>query len=157
VIPDMASEPLPLIQAPDVRLETPCLLVEDVAAIRPLIDRMFVTMYQKGGIGLAANQVGLTHRLFVMDVSPKSAPMVFINPEILDFEGETSIPEGCLSFPGETLKVQRAFRIRIRALDENGKPFADWVSGLLAICFQHELDHLDGITFEKRAKMQGSL
>lgn len=153
--PDPKAKPLPLVLSPDERLTTACVPVpvEDIASLRPLIDQMFATMYSNGGIGLAANQVGLTHRILVADVRRRK-PRVFINPEITDTKGGTKmVPEGCLSFPGKTIRVRRAKKVFITALDERGKTVRGWASGLLAICLQHELDHLDGITFEQRVKM----
>jgi peptide deformylase len=109
---------------------------------------MFETMYEAKGIGLAATQVDFHRRLVVMDISEeRNERRVFINPEILQKDGETVYEEGCLSVPGIYDKVTRAERVKVRALDRNGKPFELEADGLLAICIQHEIDHLDGKVF----------
>lgn len=105
-------------------------------------------MYEAPGIGLAATQVDVHQRVVVIDVSEdKSALQVFINPEIIKREGEQVCEEGCLSVPGIYEKVARAERVRVRALDVEGKPFELAAEGLLAVCIQHEIDHLDGKVF----------
>ena len=117
-------------------------------ALQTQIDNMFETMYEAKGIGLAATQVDFHHRLVVMDISEeRNERRVFINPEILQKDGETVYEEGCLSVPGIYDKVTRAERVKVRALDRNGKPFELEADGLLAICIQHEIDHLDGKVF----------
>jgi peptide deformylase len=109
---------------------------------------MAETMYEAPGIGLAATQVDVHQRVVVIDVSEdKSALQVFINPEIIEREGEQVCEEGCLSVPGIYEKVARAERVRVRALDVEGKPFELAAEGLLAVCIQHEIDHLDGKVF----------
>jgi peptide deformylase len=118
------------------------------AALRKLIDDMFETMYAAPGIGLAATQVNVHKRFMVIDVSEsRKEPLVFINPEILERQGVEETEEGCLSVPGIYDKVTRADRIRVRALDRDGKQFEMDADGLLAVCIQHEMDHLDGKLF----------
>jgi len=140
---------LEILEFPDRRLRTiakPVAQVDD--ALRALIDDMFETMYAAPGIGLAASQIDVHQRLMVLDISENSdAPMVFINPEILSAEGEEVYEEGCLSVPGIYAEVKRAERIRVRALDRNGQAFALETDGLLAVCIQHEMDHLAGKLF----------
>ena len=141
---------LNILEFPDPRLRTIAAPVRQVdASIRQLIDDMFETMYAAPGIGLAATQVDYHKRLVVMDVSEdKSKPLVLINPEIIERSGELEIEEGCLSVPGvfDTPTV-RSENVRVRALGRDGKPFELEASGLLAICIQHEIDHLDGKLF----------
>ena len=117
-------------------------------ALRTLIDDMFETMYEAPGIGLAATQVDVHRRLLVADVSStKDDPHVFINPVILEKDGVTVTEEGCLSVPGYYEEVQRAEHIRVRYLDRDGRECEDEFEGLLAVCVQHEIDHLDGKLF----------
>src|SRR3546814_6662501 len=109
---------------------------------------MFETMYAAPGIGLAASQVDVHRRFMVIDVSEeKDQPLVFVNPEILASAGEQVCQEGCLSVPGIYADVTRADTITVRALDRNGQPFELETDGLLAVCIQHEMDHLDGKLF----------
>ena len=140
---------LPIIEFPDPRLRTVARPVKEVdTRIRQLIDDMFETMYEAPGIGLAATQVDVHERLLVLDVSEdKSYPMVFINPEILSSEGSQIYQEGCLSVPGIYADVKRAEKIQVRALDRDGQPFEVNADGLLAVCIQHEMDHLAGKVF----------
>ena len=140
---------LPIIEFPDPRLRTVAKPVERVdAALRRLIDDMFETMYEAPGIGLAATQVDVHERLLVLDVSEdKSYPMVFINPEIVESEGSQVYQEGCLSVPGIYADVKRAERIVVKALDRDGQSFEISADGLLAVCIQHEMDHLAGKVF----------
>lgn len=140
---------LEILHFPDPRLRTLARPVASVdARLQRLIDDMFETMYAAPGIGLAATQVNIHQRLLVVDVSEdKSQPLVFINPELLDRQGVEEMDEGCLSVPGIYDKVQRAERIKVRALDRDGKPFELETDGLLAVCIQHEIDHLDGKLF----------
>jgi peptide deformylase len=140
---------LPIIEFPDPRLRTVARPVSEVdTRIRQLIDDMFETMYAAPGIGLAATQVDVHERLLVLDVSEdKSYPMVFINPEILESEGSQVYQEGCLSVPGIYADVKRADKVRVRALDRDGQPFELSADGLLAVCIQHEMDHLAGKVF----------
>lgn len=142
-------ELLPILEFPDPRLRTKAKPVEAVDDdLRALIDRMFATMYAAPGIGLAATQVDVHRRFMVIDVSEdRSQPLVFINPEIVAREGKTVYQEGCLSVPGIYADVERADRITVRALDRAGNPFELTADGLLAICIQHEMDHLDGKVF----------
>ena len=140
---------LPIIEFPDPRLRTVARPVAEVdTRIRTLIDDMFETMYAAPGIGLAATQVDVHERLLVLDVSEeKSHPLVFINPEILESEGSQVYQEGCLSVPGIYADVKRAEKIRVRALDRDGQSFEIDADGLLAVCIQHEMDHLEGKLF----------
>lgn len=146
------SEPmakLPIIEFPDPRLRTVAKPVERVDdALRTLIDDMFETMYEAPGIGLAATQVDVHLRLLVLDVSEdKSRPMVFINPEVTASSGHQVYQEGCLSVPGIFADVTRANEITVTALDRDGKSFEISADGLLAVCIQHEMDHLAGKVF----------
>jgi peptide deformylase len=141
---------LTILEYPDPRLRTKAALVERLdAELGRVIDDMFETMYAAPGIGLAATQVDYHKRLVVMDVSEdKSKPLVLINPEIIERSGALEIEEGCLSVPGVfDTPTSRSESIRVRALGRDGKPFELEASGLLAICIQHELDHLDGKLF----------
>jgi peptide deformylase len=140
---------LPIVEFPDPRLRTVARPVQEVdGRIRQLIDDMFETMYEAPGIGLAATQVDVHERLLVLDVSEdKSYPMVFINPEVLSAEGSQVYQEGCLSVPGIYADVKRAEKIVVRALDRDGQPFELTAEGLLAVCIQHEMDHLAGKVF----------
>jgi peptide deformylase len=140
---------LSILEFPDPRLRTRAKPVERVdAPLRQLIDDMFETMYDAPGIGLAATQVDMHLRFMVIDVSEnKDQPLVFINPEILLRDGEQVCQEGCLSVPGIFADVARAERIAVRALDRDGKPFEMQADGLLAVCIQHEIDHLEGKVF----------
>lgn len=140
---------LQILEFPDPRLRTRAQPVTEVdAALRTLIDDMFETMYAAPGIGLAATQVNVAKRLLVLDLSERhDQPLVLINPEVLVREGVEETEEGCLSVPGYFEKVTRAERIRVRALDRNGQPIEFDADGLLAVCIQHEIDHLDGKLF----------
>ena len=141
---------LEILEYPDPRLRT---IAEPVDAVTPnistLIDDMFETMYDAPGIGLAATQVDQHIQLIVMDLSEdKSEPYVFINPEITILEGEPEkMQEGCLSVPGFYEDVERIEHVLIKALDREGKPFELEAAGLLAVCIQHEMDHLNGKLF----------
>jgi len=140
---------LKILEFPDPRLRTkatPVAAVND--ELRTLIDDMFETMYDAPGIGLAATQVDVHKRLLVTDVSAdKDAPYVLINPQILEMDGVTTSDEGCLSVPGYYEEVQRAEHIKVRFLDRDGEQVEMEAEGLLAICIQHEMDHLDGKLF----------
>jgi peptide deformylase len=140
---------LSILEFPDPRLRTVARPVGEVDAnLRRLIDDMFETMYAAPGIGLAATQVDVHVRLLVLDVSEdKSRPMVFINPEILSAEGHQVYQEGCLSVPGIYADVTRADVVKVRALDRDGVAFEIEADGLLAVCIQHEMDHLAGKVF----------
>jgi len=140
---------LDILRFPDARLRNvakPVAQVDD--AVRQLIDDMFETMYEAPGIGLAAVQVNDPRRVIVVDTSEdRSQPLSLVNPEILQRVGEEEMDEGCLSVPGVYETVQRAERIRVRALDRAGQTFEMDADGLLAVCIQHEIDHLDGKLF----------
>ncbi|MFZ5594836.1 MAG: peptide deformylase [Pseudomonadota bacterium] len=140
---------LPILHYPDPRLRNKAAPVEHVDdAIKTLVSDMFETMYQAPGIGLAAPQVNVSRRVIVIDISEqRNAPLCLINPEILAKEGVEQMEEGCLSVPGIYEPVQRARQIRVRALDRDGKPLEMMVDDLLAVCIQHEIDHLDGKLF----------
>ena len=140
---------LQILEFPDPRLRIRAQPVTQVdAALRKLVDDMFETMYAAPGIGLAATQVNVAKRLLVIDISEKrDQPLVLINPEVLAREGVEETEEGCLSVPGVYDKVTRAEKIRVRALDRDGKPLEFDAEGLLAVCIQHEIDHLDGKLF----------
>lgn len=141
---------LNILEFPDPRLRTkakPVMVVDDT--LRQLIDDMFETMYAAPGIGLAATQVNVHKRLVVMDLSEDSSePMVFINPEFETLTDELEeYQEGCLSVPGFYESVERPQMVRIKALDRNGEAFELVAEGLLAVCIQHECDHLNGKLF----------
>jgi len=141
---------LTILEYPDSRLRTIAKPVERVdETIRRLLDDMFETMYAAPGIGLAATQVGVHLRVVVMDLSEEqNEPRVYINPE---FEPLTDTldeyREGCLSVPGFFEEIKRPQRVKVRALDRDGKPFEELAEGLLAVCIQHECDHLNGKLF----------
>ena len=140
---------LNILHYPDPRLHkvaAPVTLFD--AALQKQVDDMFETMHEAKGIGLAATQVNYHYRLLVIDVSEdKSEPLVVINPELLQKDGETVYEEGCLSVPGVYDKVTRAERVTLRAQNVKGEFFELEADGLLAICLQHEVDHLDGKVF----------
>ncbi|ROR34253.1 peptide deformylase [Inmirania thermothiophila] len=143
---------LTILHFPDSRLRNRAEPVERVDdEVRRLVDDMFETMYDAPGIGLAATQVNVPRRVVVIDVSEaRDQPLCLINPEILAAEGEEVSEEGCLSVPGVYERVRRAARVRVRALDREGAPFELDAEGLLAVCIQHELDHLEGRLFIDR-------
>ncbi len=140
---------LNVLRFPDERLRTIAKPIETVdKTITKLIDDMFETMYDEKGVGLAASQVDQHVRLFVADCSEEgNEPMVFINPEIISKTGSMINEEGCLSVPQCYAKVERAEEVTVKALDRNGDAFEYDAEGLLAICIQHELDHLNGKLF----------
>lgn len=141
---------LQILEFPDPRLRTIAKPVVDVDDnIRQLVDDMFETMYDAPGIGLAATQVDVHVRVVVMDLSEdKTEPRVFINPELETLTDDMDqYQEGCLSVPGFYENVDRPVRVRIKALDRDGKPFEEVAEGLLAVCIQHECDHLNGKLF----------
>jgi peptide deformylase len=140
---------LPILRYPDPRLHTRATPVREVTdEIRKLIADMAETMYEAPGIGLAATQVDVHKRIVVIDVSEdKSGLLALINPEIIARDGEQVCEEGCLSVPGIYDKVTRAEQVRVRALNQKGETFELDAEGLLAVCIQHELDHLDGKVF----------
>ena len=140
---------LTILEFPDPRLRTRAMPVETVDdGLNTLIDDMFETMYAAPGIGLAATQVDVHERLLVVDVSSdNSEPNALINPVIIELDGETITEEGCLSVPGYYEEVKRAENIRVRFLDRKGEEVELEAEGLLAVCIQHEIDHLDGKLF----------
>lgn len=140
---------LRILEFPDPRLRkkaAPIEVVDD--SLRQLIDDMFETMYEAPGIGLAATQVDVHRRLLVADVSQeKDEPQVLINPVILEKDGSVVTEEGCLSVPGYYEEVKRAEHIKVRYLDGDGNERESEFEGLLAVCVQHEMDHLEGKLF----------
>lgn len=140
---------LPILRYPDPRLQKKAAAVIEVDdSIRKLAADMAETMYAAPGIGLAATQVDVHKCVIVIDVSEdKSQLVTLINPEILAHDGEQICEEGCLSVPGIYEKVARSERVTVRALDTQGKPFTLRAEGLLAVCVQHEMDHLHGKVF----------
>jgi peptide deformylase len=145
--------PLPtILRYPDPRLHKRAARVDAVTDdIRKLINDLASTMYAAPGIGLAATQVNVHLRVIVIDVSESRDDLrVFINPELLSADGDADIEEGCLSVPGVFEKVRRAERVVVRALDASGAPFTLEADGLLAVCIQHEMDHLEGKVFVER-------
>lgn len=138
-----------ILHYPDKRLRIAGKPVTDFGPeLQSLIDDMAETMYAAPGVGLAAPQIGVSQRLFIVDVAvgddEPTDLRVFINPEIVNTDGITSYEEGCLSFPGIREEIERAARVTVRALDRHGKPFELEADGLLAIAIQHENDHLEG-------------
>ncbi len=143
---------LPILEFPDPRLRTKAVPVDvshlAQASFQQLFDDMFETMYAAPGIGLAASQVDMHQRFMVIDVSEdNSRPLVFVNPEIIARQGEQVYQEGCLSVPGIYADVTRSDVITVNALDRQGKAFAMDADGVLAVCIQHEMDHLEGKLF----------
>lgn len=140
---------LTILRFPDKRLRTKAVPVVEVTdGIRELLDDMLETMYDAPGIGLAATQVNVHQQIVVIDVSEeKDQPHVFINPVITEADGEEVCEEGCLSVPEFFAEVQRAEKITVEALDRDGNKFELETNGLLAVCIQHELDHLKGKLF----------
>jgi peptide deformylase len=140
---------LDILRYPDPRLHKVAAPVTEVdGTIRTLIRDMAETMYAAPGVGLAATQVDVHRQVIVIDISPThDALKVFINPEIVESRGASMLEEGCLSVPGIYDKVQRAEWVRVRALDAEGKSFELEADGLLAVCVQHEMDHLQGKVF----------
>ncbi|MGO3797862.1 MAG: peptide deformylase [Vibrio casei] len=156
---------LQVLTFPDDRLRTVAKPVDkETSELQKFNDDMNETMYDEEGIGLAATQVDFHQRIVVIDVSDeRDQPMVLINPEILEKRGEDGIEEGCLSVPGARALVPRAAEVTVRALDRDGKEFTFEADDLLAICVQHELDHLMGKLFVdylsplKRKRIQDKL
>ena len=140
---------LNILEFPDKRLRTKAQTVERVDdEIRQLVDDMLETMYQAKGVGLAATQVNVHKRVIVIDVSEeKNDPLFLINPEILEKDGVEESEEGCLSVPGFFEKVTRAEHIKIKALNKDGDSYEMEARDLLAVCIQHEMDHLEGKLF----------
>jgi len=143
----MAVRPILNYPAPVLReVAKPVEEVDD--EIRTLVDDMAETMYAANGVGLAANQIGVLKRVFVIDIAGDDEPSdlkAFINPEIEETSGTQSWEEGCLSFPGATAEVKRAETVKVRALDVDGNSFEIEADGLMAVALQHENDHLDGV------------
>jgi len=156
---------LDILHYPDARLHTVAKPVQAVdARIRKLVDDMAETMYAANGIGLAATQVDVHERVIVIDISEaRNEPRAFVNPELVAQSGRVEGEEGCLSVPGIYDKVTRAERVTVRALDRDGQVFELEAEGLLAICIQHEMDHLMGKVFVdylsglKRARIKTKL
>lgn len=157
---------LPILEFPDPRLRTKAVPVDVVdERIKKLVDDMFETMYAAPGIGLAASQVDVHERVIVIDISEnREEPLVFINPEINIIDPELgSYDEGCLSVPGFFETIHRPQRIEVSALDRHGERFTRVLDDLLAICLQHEIDHLEGKLFVdylspvKRQRIRGKL
>jgi peptide deformylase len=138
-----------ILHYPDKRLRDPGARVEKITpALSKLIDDMAETMYAAPGVGLAATQIGEPYQIFVIDIAEEGEPSelrVFVNPEILETDGTTTYEEGCLSFPGAREEVERAAKVSVRAMDQQGKTFELEAEGLLAIAIQHEYDHLQGV------------
>ena len=138
-----------ILHYPDPRLREKGRHIEPVTdEIKKLVDDMAETMYAAPGVGLAATQIGEPVQLFVVDTAEEGAPSdfrVFINPEILEREGDITWNEGCLSFPGVNEEIERAAKVRVRAQDREGKTFELEAEGLLAVAIQHEYDHLQGV------------
>ena len=165
---------LDILKFPDARLRNRAKPVENVdEGVCKLVDDMLETMYEAPGIGLAATQVGVAKQVVVIDISDdRDDPLVLINPEILESSGEEEMEEGCLSVPGFFDKVKRAEMVKLKALDKEGNEFTRDLDGLLAVCVQHEIDHLHGKLFvdylsklkrervrkklEKEARMEGN-
>ncbi len=140
---------LNILEFPDQRLRKKAVPVAEINRdIKKLVDDMFETMYEARGVGLAATQVNVQQRVIVMDISEeKDTPVCFINPEIIAKDGVEESEEGCLSVPGFFEKVKRAEHIKVKALDRDGKTFELEANDLLAVCIQHEIDHLEGKLF----------
>ena len=140
---------LQILHFPDPRLRKKAEPVDEVNdQVRQTVKDMFETMYDAPGIGLAATQVDIQSQIIVIDVSEdRSDPLCLINPEIIAKEGEEEMQEGCLSVPGIFENVQRFEKITVRALDKDGAKFTREADGLLAVCIQHEMDHLEGKLF----------
>src|SRR5438874_12303829 len=140
---------LNILRYPDARLHklaAPVTVFDD--ALKKLVADMTETMYAAPGIGLAATQVDVRKRVIVVDVSERrDSLVVLVNPEIVEANGQSDIEEGCLSLPGIYELVARAERVKVRAYDRNGQPFTLEAQGLLAVCIQHEMDHLQGKVF----------
>lgn len=138
-----------ILHYPDPRLRRVAEAVKQVdSAVRTLVDDMAETMYHAPGIGLAAIQIDVPLRVVVIDISQERNDLrVFINPQIISREGVGTMEEGCLSVPGIYEEVERAQQVRVKALDRDGKPLELDAEGLLAVCIQHEIDHLDGHVF----------
>lgn len=156
---------LAILTFPDPRLRARAAPVERVdSAVQQIVADMFETMYAAPGIGLAAVQVDVALQIIVIDISEgHDQPLCLINPQILELRGQEQMDEGCLSVPGFYEAVTRAAEVRVSALDRNGEPFTLDTDGLLAVCIQHEIDHLEGklfvdhISFIKRHRIRRKL
>jgi peptide deformylase len=138
---------LPVKRFPDPVLRRKALKVNTIdASIQRLIDDMVETMYDAGGVGLAAPQVGISLRVIVLGI-PDEEPFAIINPQIVKKEGERVVTEGCLSIPGYRGELKRAEQVKVRGLDRNGKELRMKAEGLLAQALEHEIDHLDGVLY----------
>ncbi len=150
MVRDIVTYPAEVLKKPTQRVD------EIDREIEQLIRDMLDTMYHAEGVGLAANQIGVPLSVMVIDTTPKEdAPdlkLVLINPEIISSEGKLKYKEGCLSFPGLSVEVERAKKVKVKALNEHGEPVEIELEDFPAIVFQHELDHLKGITFIDRLK-----
>jgi len=149
---DTLADSLPILLVPDPILKAKCRPVgpQDNDAVRALLPRLFATMYQAPGIGLAAPQIGQKLRFIVVDVQPNEVrqPIALINPEIIARTTELATrEEGCLSLPGQFAEVTRPARVKVRYLDASGARKEIEADGLLSACLQHEIDHLDGVLF----------
>jgi peptide deformylase len=146
-----------ILHYPDPKLRQKAETVTQVTPeIQALVDDMAETMYAAPGVGLAATQIGEAHRIFLVDVASEDEPSklhVFINPEIVQTEGQQCAPEGCLSFPGITEEIKRAIKVTVRAIGRDGQPFTLQAEGLFAVAIQHENDHLDGVLMIDRMGM----
>ena len=140
---------LPILHFPDPRLRESSRSVESVTdEVRKFVDDMFETMYDAPGIGLAAPQVNRLERIIVIDITEdRTQPLCFINPEIVSHDGVEVMEEGCLSVPSVYEKVKRASHIKVKYLDRDGKACEMDAEGILSVCIQHEIDHLDGKLF----------
>ncbi len=140
---------LPILEFPDERLRKKAAVIKEVDKdMRQLVDDMTETMYEASGVGLAATQVNVHKRLIVIDISEeKDSPLCLINPEIIEKDGVEESEEGCLSVPGFFEKVKRAEKVKIKALNREGEEYELEADGLLAVCIQHEMDHLQGKLF----------
>lgn len=140
---------LPILKYPDPRLKEPAQPVTQFGSeLKKLVEDMAETMYAAPGIGLAANQVGVLLRLFIIDIASDDEPsdlQVFVNPELVELTGTQTYEEGCLSFPGASEEIKRAAKVHVRAQNVEGKPFELVAEGLLAVAIQHENDHIDGV------------
>jgi len=143
---------LKILHFPDSRLRTKAKSVQQIdSEVQNIVTNMFATMYAAPGIGLAATQVNIPRRIVVIDVSSdKDQPLCLINPKILSIDGQQSTEEGCLSVPGVFEEVQRAELITVQAFNQAGEQFTLTTDGVLAVCIQHEIDHLNGKLFVDR-------
>jgi len=143
---------LHILEYPDPRLRRPAQPVTDFGSdLQRLVDDLFETMYATRSIGLAATQVDVHRQVIVIDVSGRGTdPQVFINPEIVSRHDMAMVEEGCLSLPGVSESVKRAMKVRVRTFDRQGVPYEHDLEGILAVCLQHEKDHLAGVLFIDR-------